>query len=158
MSCQDFRVALGRAIDDGGNKVAHPNLDKRAGGFGPTTRYEMTDIVGLNGQLICWKDLIFNFSASAELSRDPAGAAARVLQFNALAAAAACALSVPQPTPQECVSQIDALVRLANDAYAKARVRGEVPSFGETGVRLDGGARMEVEAGEDSLAFFLYSF
>jgi hypothetical protein len=88
MSCQDFRVALGRAIDDGGNKVPRPNLDKRAGGFGPTTRYEMTEIADLEGQLICWKDQIFNFSATAHLTGEPATTASRVLQFESLAAAA----------------------------------------------------------------------
>ena len=49
MSCPDFRLALWRAIDDDGNKVARPQFDKAAGGFGPVTGYEMTEIVGLEG-------------------------------------------------------------------------------------------------------------
>ena len=158
MSCQDFRLALGRAIEADGNKIVHPTLDKRAGGFGPTTRYEMTEIVGLEGQLICWKDQIFNFSASTRVSGNPSEAAARVLQFKSLAAAAICALSSPQPTPQECTSQAEALVRLAMDDYAKQRVRGEVPRYGAAGTRLNDGARVEVEADENSLSFFLYPF
>ena len=50
MSCQDFRIALSRAIDAHGNKVARPELNKPAGGFGPSTGYEMTQIEGLVGR------------------------------------------------------------------------------------------------------------
>ena len=158
MSCQGFRLALWRAIDDGGNKLARPEFDKRAGGFGPTTRYEMTEIVSLEGQLICWKDQIFNFSATARLSSDPNETAARVLQFKGLAAAAICTLSSPQSMPQECASQADALVRLAMDEYAKPHVGGEDQHYGGAGVRLDDGSRIEMEAREDSVTFFLYLF
>jgi len=158
ISCQDFRFALWRAIDDGGNKLARPTFDKGAGGFGATIRYEMKEIVALEGQLICWRDQIFNFSATAHLSSNPTETADRVLQFKSLAAAGICTLSSPQPTPQDCASQADALVRLAMDEYAEPHVRSEDQHYGGAGVRLDGGSRIEMEAGKDSVAFFLYAF
>jgi hypothetical protein len=158
MSCQDFRQALWRAIDDDGNTIARPTLDKRAGGFGPTIRYEMTEMVGLEGQLICWKDQIFNFSASTRLSGKPTEDGSRVPQLKALAAAAICALSMPGLKPQECTAQAEALVRMAIDDYAKPRAQGEVRHYGAAGARLNDGARIEVEADENSLAFFLYAF
>ena len=158
MSCQDFRGALWRAIDDTGVGIAHPKLDQRTGGYGPTIRYELTGIVGLQGQLICWNDQIFNFSARAQLTGDPDRIASGILQFKHLAAAAICAASGPHLTPGECTSQADALVRLAMAEHVKPHVRGELQSYGGAGVRLEDGYRMEMEAGEDGVAFFLYGF
>ena len=64
MSCQDFRTALWRAIDAHGNKIARPELDKPAGGFGPSIGYRMTELDGLDGRLNCWKEQIYNFKAA----------------------------------------------------------------------------------------------
>lgn len=158
MSCQDFRVALWRAIDDARVEIAHSKLDKRAGGYGPTIRYELTGIVGLQGQLICWNDQIFNFSASAQLTGHPDRVASDILQLKSLAAAAICAASRSRLTPGECTSKADALVRLATAEYAKPHVRSEAQNYGEAGMRLEDGFRMEMEAGEDGVAFFLYGF
>lgn len=157
ISCQDFRVALWHAIDTHGNKIARPELDKPAGGFGPSTGYEMTQIDGLAGRLNCWKDQIYNFKVSARLTEDPTEAALRVQRFTSLAAAAICALSSPQPSPQDCTSAADSIARGAMDEYAKARARGE--RFGyEVGTRLNGGSRIEMEADAESLSFYLYPF
>jgi hypothetical protein len=156
MSCQDFRLALWRAIDDDGNKVARPQLNKAVGGFGPTISYEMKEIVGLEGHLICWKDQIFNFSATARLSSDPTETSLRILRFKNLAAAAICALGSPQPTLQECASLAETIARGAMDEYAKARA-GEVHGA-EVGARLKGESHIEMAADADSLAFFLYPF
>jgi hypothetical protein len=79
MSCPEFRVAIGRAIDNAGNRIATPKLDKRTDGFGPTTHYEMTEIVGLEGGLICYRDQLFNFNATARISGDPTETASRIL-------------------------------------------------------------------------------
>lgn len=156
VSCQVFRVALWRAIDDDGDKVAHPRFDKAAGGFGPIASYEMTGIAGLDGRLNCSDDnIVFNFSATAHISSDPTEANARFGQLKNLAAAAICALSSPQPTMQECTPLADAIVRGAMDEYA-ARVRGEPRRY--VGARLKGGSRIEMEAEKDRLAFFLYPF
>jgi hypothetical protein len=107
MSCQDFRIALWRAIDAHGNKIARPEFDKPAGGFGPSIGYRMTELDGLDGRLNCWKEQIYNFKVSARLSADPNEAASRVQRFTSLAAAAICALSSPEPSPQECTSAAD---------------------------------------------------
>jgi hypothetical protein len=158
MSCPEFRVAIGRAIDNDGNRIATPKLDKRTGGFGPTTRYEMTEIVGLEGGLICYKDQLFNFNATALISSDPTETASRILQLEDLAAAAVCAVSSPQQTPQACTSLVKDTARLARDEYVKARIRGDANRYGSAGARLDDGSRIEVEANGDSVAFFLYLF
>jgi hypothetical protein len=158
MSCEGFRIALWRAMDDAGVEIARPKLDQHAGGYGPTIRYELTGIVGLHGQLICWNGQIFNFSASAHLTRDSDRIASGIPQFKSLAAAAICAVSGPRLTPGECTSQADTLVRLAMAEYAKPHVRGEAQSYGAAGARLEDGYRIEMEAGEDSMAFFLYGF
>ena len=156
IGCQDFRLALWRAIDDDGNKVARPQLNKAVGGFGPTISYEMKEIVGLEGRLICWKDQIFNFSATARLSSDPTETSLRILRFKNLAAAAICALGSPHPTLQECASLAETIARGAMDEYAKARA-GEVHGA-EVGARLKGESHIEMAADADSLAFFLYPF
>jgi len=90
MSCAEFRAALGRAIDNDGNRIATPQLDKRAGGFGSTTHYEMTDLVGLEGRLISYKDQLFNFTATARMSCDSIETASQTLQLENLASAAIC--------------------------------------------------------------------
>ena len=157
MSCPDFRLALWRAIDDDGNKVARPKFDKAAGGFGPMTSYEMTEIVGLEGRLNCSDNqMIFDFSAKTRLSTDPTETASHILRLKGLAAAAICALSSPQPTLQECTSLTETIVRGAMDERATARASGEAHRY--VGARLQGGSRIEMEADEDNLAFFLYSF
>ena len=156
MSCPDFRLALWRAIDDDGNKVARPQFDKAAGGFGPMTSYEMTEIVGLEGRLNCSDHQIFGFSAKTRLSTDPTETASHILRLKSLAAAAICALSSPQPTLQECTSLTETIVRGAMDERARARASGEAHRY--VGARLNGGSRIEMEAYEDNLAFFLYSF
>jgi hypothetical protein len=157
MSCEDFRTALWRAIDAHGNKIARPELDKPAGGFGPSTGYRLTELDGLDGRLNCWKEQIYNFKVSARVSGDPTEAASRMQRFTGLAAAAICALSSPEPSPQDCTSVADSIARGAMDEYAKARARGE--RFGyEVGARLNGGSRIEMEADADNLAFYLYPF
>ena len=156
MSCPDFRLALWRAIDDDGNKVARPQFDKAAGGFGPMTSYEMTEIVGLEGRLNCSDHQIFGFSAKTRLSTDPTETASHILRLKSLAAAAICALSSPQPTLQECTSLTETIVRGAMDERARARASGEAHRY--VGARLNGGSRIETEAYDDNLAFFLYSF
>jgi hypothetical protein len=158
MSCEGFRVAQWRAMDDAGVEIAHPKLDHRVGGYGPTIRYELTGIAGLQGQLICWNDQIFNFSASAQLTGDSERIASNILQLKSLAAAAICAVSGPRLTAGECTSQADTLVRLATTEHANPHVRSEAQSYGAAGVRLEGGYRIEIEAGEDSVSFFLYGF
>jgi hypothetical protein len=111
----------------------------------------------LAGRLNCWKDQIYNFKVSARLTEDPTEAALRVQRFTSLAAAAICALSSPQPSPQDCTSAADSIARGAMDEYAKARARGE--RFGyEVGTRLNGGSRIEMEADAESLSFYLYPF
>jgi hypothetical protein len=157
MSCQDFRIALWRAIDAHGNKIARPELDKPAGGFGPSTGYRLTELDGLDGRLNCWKEQIYNFKVSARLSGDPNEAASRVQRFTSLAAAAICALSSPEPSPQDCASAADSIAHGAMDEYAKARARGERSGY-EVGARLNGGSRIEMEADAESLAFYLYPF
>ena len=126
MSCPDFRLALWRAIDDDGNKVARPQFDKAAGGFGPMTSYEMTEIVGLEGRLNCSDHQIFGFSAKTRLSTDPTETASHILRLKSLAAAAICALSSPQPTLQECTSLTETIVRGAMDERA-GRARAAKP-------------------------------
>jgi hypothetical protein len=158
MSCEGFRVALWRAMDDAGLEIAHPKLDHPAGGYGPTIRYELRGIVGLQGQLICWNGQIFNFSASAQLTGGADRIGSSVPQLKSLAAAAICAVSGSRLTPGECTSQADSLVRLATTEYVNPHVRGEAQSYGAAGVRLEDGYRIEMEAGEDSVAFFLYGF
>ena len=158
MSCQGFRVALWRAIDDAGVEIEHPKLDQRAGGYGATIRYELTGIAGLQGQLICWNDQIFNFSASAQLTGDPDRIASGIPQLKSLAAAAICAVGGSRLTLGACKSQADALVRSATAEYAKPHVRSDAQNYGEAGMRLEDGYRIEMEAGEDSVAFFLYGF
>jgi hypothetical protein len=157
MSCQDFRVALGRAIDAHGNRIARPELNKPDGGFGPSTGYRMTELDGLEGRLNCWKEQVYNFKVNTRLSGDPSEAAVRVQRFTSLAAAAICALSSPEPSPQECTSAAGSIARGAMDEYAKARARGERSGY-EVGARLNGGSRIEMEADADSLAFYLYAF
>ena len=49
MSCQGFGVALWRAIDDADIEIAHPKLERRASGYGPTIRYELTGIMDCRG-------------------------------------------------------------------------------------------------------------
>jgi hypothetical protein len=158
MSCQAFRVALWRAIDDASIEIAHPKLERRAGGYGPTIRYELTGIMGLQGQLICWNDQIFNFSASAQLTGDSDRIVSGILQLKGLAGAAICAVSEPHLTPGECTSKADALVRLATEEYAKPHVRTDAQNYGEAGMRLEDGYSLEIEVGEDGVAFFLYGF
>ena len=68
MSSHEFRIALWRAIDAHGNKVARPELDKPAGGFGPGIGYRITEFDGLDGRLNCWKDQIYNFKVNTRLS------------------------------------------------------------------------------------------
>jgi hypothetical protein len=145
-------------MDDVGVEIAHPKLDQRAGGYGPTIRYELTGIMGLQGRLICWKVRFLIFSASAQVTRPSDRIASDILQLKGLAAAAICAVSGPRLTPGECTSQADTLVRLATTEHANPHVRGELRSYGAAGVRLDDGYRIAIEAGEDSVAFFLYGF
>ena len=156
MSCQDFRVALWRAIDDDGSKVARPQLDKGAPGFGPTISYEITEIVGIEGRLICLRDQIFNFSATARLSSDPVETGIRIFRFTNLAAAAICALSSPQPTLQECTSLAETIAHGAMNEFAKGRA-GEFHGYG-MGARLNGESHIEMAAQADRLTFFLYAF
>jgi hypothetical protein len=156
VSCQDFRVGLWRAIDEGGNKVARPQLDKASGGLGPTVTYPMTEIAALEGRLICWKGQLFNFSATARLSSDPTETGLSIFRFKDLAAAAICALSSPSPSLQECTSLAETLVRGAMDEYTKARA-GKVHGY-EVGARLNGESHIEVAADPDGLNFFLYPF
>ena len=156
VSCEDFRAALAKAIDGDDNKVARPKLDKATRGLGPTISYEMTEIVGVEGRLICFNDHVFNFSATARLSREPTETGLLIFRFKDLAAAAVCALSSPQPTLQECASLAETLVRGAMNETAKAR-GGKVHGY-EVGARLNGESHIEVAADADSLVFFLYPF
>ena len=121
MNCQDFRTALGRAIEDDGGKIARPQLDKAAGGFGPSISYEMTEIVGLQGHLICSNDYIFNFNATTRLSSDPIETGVNIIRFKELASAAICALSSPPPALQHCTSLAETLILGAMNEYATAR-------------------------------------
>ena len=136
--------------------VAHPHLDKATGSLGPTISYEMTEIVGSEGRLICLNDHVFNFSATAHLSSDPIESGLRILRIKHLAAAAICALSSPPPARQECASLAETLIRGAMDEYAKARA-GEVHGY-EVGARLNGESHIEIMATANSLTFFLYPF
>ncbi|MBV9626702.1 MAG: hypothetical protein JO230_01275 [Xanthobacteraceae bacterium] len=157
MSCQDFRAALWQAIEAHGNKITRPELDKPAGGFGPSIGYRLTELDGLDGRLNCWKEQIYNFKVSTRLSGDPNEATSRVQRFTTLAAAAICALSYPAPSPQDCASTADSIAHGAMNEYAKARARGE-PFGYEVGARLNGGSRIEMEADADNLVFYLYPF
>jgi hypothetical protein len=49
-------------------------------------------------------------------------------------------------------------VRLATTEYGRPHVRGVVQNYGEAGMRLEDPYRIEMEAGEDGVAFFLYGF
>ena len=158
MSCQDFRAALWRAIEAHGNKIAHPELDKPAGGFGPSVGYRMTELDGLDGRLNCWKEQIYNFKVSARLSGDPNEAASRVQRLTSLAAAAICALSSPEPSPQEC-NVGGGLQSRAEQWMSTPRPALAANAHGyEVGARLNGGSRIEMEADADNLAFYLYPF
>lgn len=55
----------------------------------------------MQGQLICWNDHIFNFSASAQLTGDSDRIVPGILQLKGIAAAAICAVSEPHLTPGE---------------------------------------------------------
>jgi hypothetical protein len=155
MSCQEFRTALGRAIEDDGGKIA-TQLDKAAGGFGPSISYEMTEIVGLQGRLICSNDYIFNFNATTRLSSDPIETGVHIIRFKELASAAICALSSPAHPLQHCTSLAETLILGAMNEYAKGRV-GEVHGY-EVGARLNGEAHIEIIAAANSLMLFLYPF
>ena len=111
----------------------------------------------MDGRLNCWKEQIYNFKVSTRLSADPAEAASRMQRFTSLAAPAICALSSPEPSPQDCTSAADSIARGAMDEYAKARARGERHGY-EVGARLNGGSRIEMEADADNLAFYLDPF
>jgi hypothetical protein len=54
------------------------------------THYEMTDLVGLEGRLISYKDQLFNFTATARMSCDSTETASQTLQLENLASAAIC--------------------------------------------------------------------
>jgi hypothetical protein len=61
-----------------------------------------------------------------------------------------------EPRAPDCACLTETIVRGAMDERALARSSGEAHRF--VGARLKGGSRIEMEADEDNLAFFLYSF
>jgi hypothetical protein len=50
------------------------------------------------------------------------------------------------------------VARLATAEHAKPHLRTEAQNYGEAGMRLEDGFRVEMEAGDDSVTFFLYGF
>jgi hypothetical protein len=47
---------------------------------------------------------------------------------------------------------------LATEEHTKPHVRTDAQNYGEAGMRLEDGYSLEIEVGEDGVAFFLYGF
>jgi hypothetical protein len=155
MTCDAFRAALWHAISDAGDKVAQPRLDHLgyARPDGTFHRYDMAEIVGLEGILRCAEnDKLEGFGATAKV--DAGDGTLRVYRLTALGSATICA-AVPAKKPRACERLADKLINAAVKGFARAAVRGEEDPSDFTKEDIGSGYGIEFDAREGELSFDL---
>lgn len=156
-TCTQFRDAVARVILSASDPpVAMPQMDQPAyrRPDGTMTRYAMTGIVGLTGNLECGKtDAMAKFDAYAEVASGGQGML-NIHRLTALAAVASCAI-LGRQNHKDCSALVSSGLKATVKDFAKQDVRGEPSPFSSLEKPLKPGYAIEFTAMPGRASFLI---